>query len=159
MTDSKRTRKNGDNKKIVKQIKPVEILPPDPIELLKQRTSSVSGVSVRSNLPPEITLATLPHISSDERKMLIEEISKENQRMFDAFQLSLKFSDKESKRDKIFLIFIIIFLAFVMFLLLKMGKDEIFNTLLKALLGAFGGSGIILYHIFYKKKNNFKDDE
>jgi hypothetical protein len=161
MSDSRDIQKNGDSKdkeKSKDKKDDIEILPPDPPELKELTKRKLSGVALHSNLPPEITLATLPHISSDERKMLIQEISKENERMYQAFLETKKYKEKESNKDRIFTIFIILILISVMFALLYLGKDAYFEKLLQILLGAFGGGGLIIYKI-YKRKVIDTDDE
>lgn len=130
--------------------KEFEIIPPQPSEILRQKPGNLT---LRTNLPPpELAFATLPHISSDERKMLIGEIGKENERMFKAFQIKTDLENKNSIRDKIFSISIILIIIGVMIFLLLIGKDQYFEKILTVLLSAFGGSGVIL--IYLRKKNN-----
>lgn len=157
MSDSKNISKNGQSESTVRknneeevsaQKEEVVIVPPKPPE--PSRIIKTGGFKMQTNLPPEIALATLPHISSEERKMLIGEIAKENERMFEAFKLNVDFQNKNSKRNKIFLVFLtIVIFSLAIFLLLN-GFDSFFEKILTLTLGAFGGSGTLII-ILHKK--------
>ena len=107
---------------------------------------------MQTNLPPEIALATLPYISSDERKLLINEIGKENERMFEAFKIQLKSYEKHSIIDKIYYgIFVIIFIALMLHLLIN-GYETLIYQIIALALSALGGGGYIILRLHKKGK-------
>lgn len=149
MTDSKDTQESGtlDPTKDKKEESTTPILAKPP-EL--KRVIRSGAFNLQTNLPPEIALATLPHISADERKMLIGEIAKENERMFEAYKINMDYQNTNSKRNKIFLGFIvIIFLILTMFLLVN-GRDSLFEKILTLFFGAFGGGGTLVIYLYRK---------
>lgn len=157
MAGSKGMRKNGKRDKkhkdegepeLSKELEIAPLKPPAPPKII---TSSIEGgIQLQTNLPPEIALATLPYISSDERKMLIGEMAKENERMFESFKLQLGTINKESIINKVCGGLIIILAVAISIYLLATGHIELFRELINIAV-IFGGGGGTTVYILYKK--------
>jgi len=117
--------------------------PPEPARIMK-----AEGFRMQTNLPPEYAIAALPHIDSEERKLLIEEMGKENQRIFEVYQMHLNFQKKDSRHNKWLFVFCSILFAGLMIYCLSKGHETFFERILTLGLGGFGGGGIIILYIY-----------
>ena len=145
MTDKKRTSKNQEASSINKneEASSMNIVPPTINS--PQITSSKTGVRfIGNNVPPEFLLATLPQVSQEERKKLIEMMDNENERQFQFF------SKKRNFDFCIKLIIIISIVGLSVFFTIK-GKHELLKTLITWLCAAFGGGGVIAIYWIKKK--------
>ena len=138
-TNSRKQEVRSENKHSIPIVEPPQIKSPPPTNAKSTQIGFIG-----SSLPPEYAIAILPHISSDERKKLIDEIGKENERYFD-------YASK--KRNQSFWFKIFSSILFVGLLIFFVEKDQfpIIEKLLDVLLAGGAGAGYVIYRFVYKK--------
>jgi len=90
----------------------------------------------------------LPHISGDERKMLIGELAKENSRQYDAFCAVL--NHKKSRTNHCFwrsVLLIILFVSLIVFFSI-LGKEAFAEKLIQTAVILCGGGGLTTLYLF-----------
>ena len=130
------------------ETKKIEVFLPKPIDPIP--SGKKTSFELQTNLPPEIALAILPHISDEQRKMLINELGKENERQFEAFKIYSRFKDKKHLASIIFSI-LIIFVAIGLTIFFTLtGHTELLEKVIQIILTASGGGGLVIL-VLHKK--------
>ena len=121
-------------------VEPPQIKSPPTI---KEKSTQIGLIG--SSLPPEYAIAILPHISSDERKKLIDEIGRENERYF-------VYASKKRNQSFWLKIFSLIICCGLLIFFAEKGQFPIIEKLLHMLLAGIGGAGYVIYRLVYKNR-------